>query len=846
LFKNYYRNLSVNNVTDDTQTPPVDLEFQVSYPSSVYDFSNNDIDPKPISVWLQATQPVTNSPPLTYSVILSANEDDLIFVDENNLPATNEAVTSATSWPHEPLIFYICQNTGNWTTTVLTAEVINPAFPNQKLTNGEIAVNIQSPFKWQIFLARFLHILFGQPLTLASTAVALIAFAIQQQFQRQEKLHDIQRQEKLQEIERQEKLQEIQHQEKLQEIERQEKLNERDLQQKQKEIDNLSNLLNMNFGRGIRQWWEFTQWAKGFDPNRLDWQKPELQTRLNDLWSHDIKDRKWQEELLKEAVGYLNSGKTEEATDRANLIHKIDTANPTAPSNALIAARLFAAYASNNKGQVINIANESDIDTAIKATWWLYTEFDSRESKSIIEMVVVQTLAELVSHPETIKFASEVLRGDEDGLHLLKRPEFGEALNRFTTENPQSEHLELARSLQEIRKEPYNWPQLWPFFQDNKDLTQLWPHCAARLSSPDDIQILNWLLNVIKRVPTPEYRYNPFVSKVELEPHFVNYHINRSILGAITGSHPPLSPIVLFGNDGSGKTATAILLIRDYLKFKDGTFPVYYSFQEPLDADPTAPVYLDLLLRAYGESLLNFLVLNPHSYLDQTENQKSAMAYLLTYCAGSPSNMIMHLQQTQLANNSTGRHLIKRLTEKNRNVPRHLAFTQQMLLAMLGQARPYNFQHTNILLDISTRSLPAPSHAKYLQPFIDLMMPLAKHNVYLTMIAPLAVKNDLYRPPEVMTSDLTWTPSNLKKLLDARTQSEQTTSFDSFFNQQEVSDPTDRLIAAADNSPTRLIELVRRLLIQASREPSSDENKKISNQTLETVLEAAAKEPPHE
>jgi hypothetical protein len=738
---------------------------------------------------LWTTQPITSANPATYTVSFLYSDDDLLLIDKEGLPASPEVNIPLDTKQGKPGVIYVQQAASApwWFKKVaLTARVTHPEQPDRSLPRAHTIYIRLWPW-WLIGGLEFFEILFGPTLTLASTAIFVIGIAVQQ------------------------------------EIQRRESLNQKELDQKLKEIDDIKALVKTDMGKAVRLWWECTA---SNPQGKSDWQKPELQEALRRLWSNEIKDNRWQLALLTEAIGFFNRGKCEETIERAGLIHKIASADK---SSEAIAARFLAACAGDAAQQIVNVTREVGAKEAVDAIWSLY---DKEEFKSIVEPVVIQTLAELVGHAETITIVHTKLINTKEGPYLLKQPQFGEVLHRFIAEQPESEQRKLAQELQTKRQEKHQWRS--SEFPQTRE--------------PSDTKELNWL-----RTIDTKFSYNPFVPlKAELDQNLMNYFIYPAVIDPQASLVRGTQPTVLYSNLGSGQTTTALILANDYQNsrergVKGEIFPVYLPLSVALSSELDVSFYLNIIIKGLSEALINFLTINPYTFLEHYENQKFAIAYLLTYSAGSTQSLDILLRQTPLSNDNIGGHLRKRLLEKSQDIPKRFVASQEVQLEMLRWARPSGFAHTYMLLDLSVDSSSQTSAieaAKQLQPLLNLMAPLAKVDVYLKLFLPLTLKQTLSIPRRITSTTLEWTAQDLRKLLKQRLNcaGSQLDSLDTLFDPDaRASDPTEQLIAASEHCPGRLIELIDQLLKQQANKDSPE---RIDYATLEAVLKLAGNKGP--
>lgn len=798
--------LDKSNELYDLRNPSSTLQAQLSYPPSACP-TKLDTAGFPVGIWLWTTQSITSSStvtsttpvtqsiltslPVTYSIKLDDSENALHFVNQNGLPAYPQIQISPQSTPGEPVIIYVLQSLKPWLgqSTILTVAVLDPTQPDQLLldSGNDISINL-CPW-WAVSLRRLLNILFGPTATLVSVAVALIGIGVQK------------------------------------EIEQREKREQEAINQKIQEIKELHGLLTSNPGKVIRRWWEYRQWTRGLVESKKDWQTPELQDEIEKLWKEikDMPEPTWQQILLKEAVGSFHKDDTNTAIERANLIKEID---PSSKSSEAIAARFLVAFIENKPRQAVNLALEFGSKTSVDAMWAFNKEYGL-----LAKSVVTRALAELAGHPKSITEVHRVLYGNIDGHNLLREPEFGSPLQKLIEESKSQEEKKFAEELLAVGRKEYEWPPLWP--------TRSLVHYGIDTK-------LDWL----KEVVSESFEYNPFnVQKAELEPNLLDYRIDPKVLHLQGGPLREKRPMILFGKKGGGKTAIALLLTEGcyYSEFsEEQAFPVYYPLEITSPVDSKSIDYLEVIVRALGRAITEFLTLNPHSFLDLNENRKFAITHLLTLYVGSSKNLNILFRQSDLSNNNMGRRLLAEITEKSRDIPNKTIFNDIIQLQMLQYARLFNFKYNYILLDISSKmnsQIPAGKVVEQIQYLLELIQPLARVDVYLTLFLPLDLQKKLIIPDGVAFDILSWTREELMNLIKTRLEvasQGQIVSLTELFDPDARDlDPTNLLIKASKNSPGKLIRLVHQLLeYQVQKGPFE----KIDSATLEAVVSSANRE----
>ncbi|MCB0177777.1 MAG: hypothetical protein KDI62_06075 [Anaerolineae bacterium] len=602
------------------------------------------------------------------------------------------------------------------------------------------------------------------------------------------------------------------------------------LQQVIEEIEEIKELIEEDLDKAIRRWWGFKQMTLNQDDEGGVWRNADLLKKLKDVWTYEIKDLDWQLELLKKAIDYYYKDNINGAVERATLIDKI---NPGDRSKAAISAKLLVAFMKNDNQQIVNLAQEVEPLPVVEAIWWLYT-FKDVEFSIIVKPIVAKTLSILAGQSEAVQYVHQMLHLSIDGQSLLGDQNFDPApLQELARESPEQYHRELAYDLLLWRQAGYGWPPLW-----SDGLS--WP---PKRNTPVTV----WLKEVISH----SLSYNPFeIRKAELEPNLFNLFVSESFWALNDDLWRIPQAAILFGEQGGGKTTIAFMLVREHRETrpdisKKRVFPVYF----PLEINPSSEIapsfFLDALANALARDLKDFLVLNPYTFLDHHENKKFAIAALLTYSAGSTKALETALKRTSLSNHTTGKWLIDQMIQNSYDLHPGPKLAKMDKIEILQQARPLGFDHTCILVDLKVNADTQKFNsttANHLQPFLELMMPLARAKTYVNLFLPLDFKAYLSIPVGIMVDELTWTPADLEKLVGARlieASKGQIVSFSQLFDRDVLEEDITRLVRVAGNSPGTLLKLINQLIeLQADKTPFS----KIDLDTLETVLKSANSE----
>lgn len=139
---------------------------------------------QPITVKLSATQVYT--PPLTYTVSFENPANRLLFTDKEGTPVSSVDFVFDHAGPG-PAWLYVHRsplNLEGQPSTALTVTVIS-AQNNQWLKETLSPIKLELESTWQAFWRHFFTLLLGPPTVLVSTAIGLVVFVLQQQYQQQ-------------------------------------------------------------------------------------------------------------------------------------------------------------------------------------------------------------------------------------------------------------------------------------------------------------------------------------------------------------------------------------------------------------------------------------------------------------------------------------------------------------------------------------------------------------------------------------------------------------------------------------------------------------------------------------
>jgi hypothetical protein len=391
--------------------------------------------------------------------------------------------------------------------------------------------------------------------------------------------------------------------------------------------------------------------------------------------------------------------------------------------------------------QNLSEATEGDV----KAILWAFRMLPKESEKA---PRILSSL--LTKRPDLLIVAERVLADDVDGRALLRSPELAQVFREMESKKDTPQAVECARRLQTLHRSPSPWLNLWP---------------RDRMLDP----------SVERGVRALGLKCNPFgPERAEMDPLLGEYGYRPPVLWEYL-SNP--QPIVVLGGPGSGKTAMALLLAYD-CQFpsgrprREGTLPVYFlPYESPLPSSGEASCryLLDQIARSVAEALLQVIAQHPYLFADHHLAGQAAVASLWVACLGKGSveNLGPHLLRAGLREEGAGRKVwqeVRKLTGAA-IVPDEIA-----LLELLGEARPADFQQTEILMDwgVEPDAARGAAIARSMEAFLRIVPALAARGIYVKAFLPRACKPAPERGYGVPVIELSWTEKDLKEMLRCR------------------------------------------------------------------------------
>lgn len=288
-------------------------------------------------------------------------------------------------------------------------------------------------------------------------------------------------------------------------------------------------------------------------------------------------------------------------------------------------------------------------------------------------------------------------------------------------------------------------------------------------------------------------KYPPFGAEfAEFDVHLDYFKVPHPVINKI--GHPTSS--IIFGALGSGKTATAFLLVEK-CRTKDlggtspetGAFPIYSIYNDSVDGE-------SWLLLSVAKALINFIADNPERFLMANISRKFAMGKLMLIYTLGIKNLRNVFRKTIVGGIDDQEEVLSQLVDIE--IDRKKKYARHEILELLQGAIPEGFDRIYFLMDISQR-YPLKQVAEIIEAFSDLSLMLAKQDFFFKIFAPIEVKSELVDISMFEQFELYWDDNLLHELLERR--------FDRFttYCDRQVKDPAGMLIKASRKSPRKLI-----------------------------------------
>jgi hypothetical protein len=276
-------------------------------------------------------------------------------------------------------------------------------------------------------------------------------------------------------------------------------------------------------------------------------------------------------------------------------------------------------------------------------------------------------------------------------------------------------------------------------------------------------------------------------------------------------------PAIIYGGDGMGKTAYALLLAAgggpDSQPFNKDAFSVTPVPVDHLDLPMTHVDWLDVISAAFAGCQVRFLDANPHLLNPYAAHgrYRQAVLRLLVQHYGSIAGAVDAFPRESRGGTAF------RLAAKQEPPPVRCApLSTEDRIALLSHTIPPDLKYAYVILDqnLPNRDPLSPTVIDNLRCLMFLAPRLANKNIYLKAYLPVEVKERLPGFDWLRHFVLKWEPKDLHALLDNRFEAVSTNTFAS------VSQPGNLeglFIEKCNRSPRRMVRLGNRLLEKMGR-----------------------------
>ena len=326
-----------------------------------------------------------------------------------------------------------------------------------------------------------------------------------------------------------------------------------------------------------------------------------------------------------------------------------------------------------------------------------------------------------------------------------------------------------------------------PGLMNELQYKELFSHDNTKEYEDPDPEIKSWL----KKRKVKTHPFGPLHAE-NAGPEMFRFYVLPNDFESLSRPYPTW----IGGVHGSGRTALGRYLYNEYNGKKD-VFPVFQFIQ-------SAPLggrgWIDVLLEALAENLLELLSKRPDAFLDLEEEEQRQFVLLSYYYIGTyqiVTDILSRTDKNKLISKKRKKEkkaLKYRLRELFRQIdPQQPSY---LLLQSLLSIRPADLTETHIILDIQSRLTSLQSHQLLL-----LSRELEANRVYLKILSDLP-DSDLWRQSE-MSYVLSWNETALKDMLRKK-------EVHTLFEAEE--DALNEFVDYANGLPQRMVQLGNEVL----------------------------------
>lgn len=321
-----------------------------------------------------------------------------------------------------------------------------------------------------------------------------------------------------------------------------------------------------------------------------------------------------------------------------------------------------------------------------------------------------------------------------------------------------------------------------------------WPTPWSSSERPPEMKAVEELLGKLK----PKLNFNPFgPERAEWDCELPKF----AQLDPIKRAAGP-RPAIVLGDEGAGKTATALLLAhQETLRtFDADAFPVYPVTEYRLDRPMARAGWLDAVESAFAAYHLRFLARNYRPFV-ASAGYRQAVLLLLLRRYGAIDGLVhaLHVEAEGTYNDAVV-DLMRAEAPSVNSFP----LTEPERSRLLRRAIPAPQRHAYAIIELEQPpSAGRELLASNLGALLDLVAPLAQNRIYAKIIAPADFPISCGWIERV---ELSWSSEDLKSALSARFRAAGPAAFAQFCDPRE-GDLTDRLIELSQSNPRRLVRI---------------------------------------
>jgi hypothetical protein len=295
----------------------------------------------------------------------------------------------------------------------------------------------------------------------------------------------------------------------------------------------------------------------------------------------------------------------------------------------------------------------------------------------------------------------------------------------------------------------------------------------------------------------------------------------------------PVSTCII-GEKGIGKTAAALLFVRDIMFSTDRELRQFFPVYHPVRINRHTPSdYIEVIADSVARTLLHYLTSKPRIFLTLKQPHQSAIAYLWSKYCTRGSGLPLRLFQAGLPDSHSGNALLMRLEQLLEGVSNEIDLVDEDILYMLSKAYPCgpdgdDFSKLLLLLDVQD----GVGKSWQFQPFLKAVRQLTWFGVTVKVFASSMHQNSLKELDLTKLEFPKWSDDDLEKMLNRRLESRfGVVSIKALCDQDAKTLLPHSLLAYADGNASLLIGKANELLVQ-----SDGDIRKLTAEDVETIL----------